>query len=265
MRDRNRGMRNRGRLLRSSAIERDLARLADGSLPPERREVVERLVAGSPELELRLREQRLAVAAIRSVAQRDRAPLAVRMRRRSLVDRRRRRRPVLSLAVAGALGTVVWTVAALGGSQAGLTVAQAATIGARPAIVPVAEPRDGAVMLPSLRAAGLPFPYWEDRFGWRAAGVRRDQIDGRALTTVFYRRGHELIAYTIVTGEPVTAGAAVHTLTRAGIGLGSFSTAQREVVTWLRRGHTCVLSGVGVPLDALTALAVWRGHGRLPY
>jgi hypothetical protein len=26
-----------------------------------------------------------------------------------------------------------------------------------------------------------------------------------------------------------------------------------------------VLSGAGVPLDALTALAAWRNHGKLPY
>jgi hypothetical protein len=248
-----------------SALERDLTRLADGTLPPERRELVERLLAGSPELQLRLREQRRAVAATRWVAQRDRAPVALRMRRRALTDRRPPRTLFIGLGLAGTVGTLAVALATLGGSQAGLTVAQAATIATRPAIVTVAQPRDGAVMLPRLREAGLPFPYWEDRFGWRATGVRRDEVDGRQLTTVFYRRGHQLIGYTIVGGAPLAPGASARTTTRAGLDLGSFSTAQRQVVTWLRRGHTCVLSGVDAPLDALLGLAVWRGSGRLPY
>ena len=38
------------------------------------------------------------------------------------------------------------------------------------------------------RVAGLPFPYWEDHFNWRAAGARDDRIAGRFMTTVLYRR-----------------------------------------------------------------------------
>jgi hypothetical protein len=33
----------------------------------------------------------------------------------------------------------------------------------------------------------------------------------------------------------------------------------------LRRGHTCVLSGVGVPGRVLVRLAAWRGNGTIPY
>jgi hypothetical protein len=242
-----------------------VARLADGTLPPERRELVERLVAGSPELQVRLREQRSALGATRWVAQRDRAPLALRVRHRALSERRPSRAHALGLGLAGAVGALALTLAAIGGSQAGLTVAQAATIAARPALLGVAEPRDGAVALPRLHAAGLPFPYWEDRFGWRATGVRRDRIDGRPLMTVFYRRRGERVAYTIVAGKPLPAGAPTQTLVRGGTVLGILSTPQRRVVTWLRRGHTCVLSSAGVPVDALAALAAWRGSGRLPY
>ena len=36
-------------------------------------------------------------------------------------------------------------------------------------------------------------------------------------------------------------------------------------VTWLRDGHTCVLSGVGVPEDTLTKLAVWKGKGAVTF
>ena len=51
---------------------------------------------------------------------------------------------------------------------------------------------------------------------------------------------------------------------RSGIVVHAFADNRRLIVTWLRRGHTCVLSGVDVPLDALTALAAWRSHGERP-
>jgi hypothetical protein len=129
----------------------------------------------------------------------------------------------------------------------------------------VAEPRHDGVTLPRLRAAGLPFPYWEDRFDWRATGARTDRLDGRVETTVFYRRGARSIAYTIVSGRRLRAAAGARTIVRAGTTLTSFSTDGRQVVTWLRRGHTCVLSTRDAPLDALLKLAVWRGRGRIPY
>lgn len=259
---------------RSHAIERDLAHLADGTLVGSRRELAERLVASSSELQARLREQRRAVAAARSVAQRERAPLGLRMRRRTLredggprqfVGRRRRRRPMLGFGLVGAVGAAVWSLAALGGSQAGLTVAQAATLGARPATVALADPPGDRVTLPGLLAAGLPFPYWEDRFAWRATGARTDRINGRDATTVFYRGGGRLVAYTILDGTSLPAGAGAHTLRSAGTLLTSYSMGDRQVVTWLRRGHTCVLSGRGVSLDAMLKLAAWRGHGQIPY
>ena len=144
-------------------------------------------------------------------------------------------------------------------------MAQAATIAVRPATAAVSEPADDAATLPHVRAAGLPFPYWEDAFGWHATGVRTDNVDGRELTTVFYRRHARRIAYTIVSGTLLPAVAGARTITRSGIVVHVISDGGRRVVTWLRRGHTCVLSGTGVPLDAMLKLAVWRGHGELPY
>ena len=241
-----------------TSIEHDLTRLADGTLDASKRQRVERLVVTSPELKARLHEQRRALAATRTVAQRERAPLPLRLRRPAVAPRRRARRaPTFAAGLAGTLGAVVWTLAALGSSGAGLTVAQAATLATRPAIATVTEPRDDQVTLPDLRAAGLPFPYWDDRFDWRATGSRTDVVEGRTLTTVFYRRGEQTIAYTIVSG----AALAGDTPTR----IGTLSSAERHVVTWLRRGHTCVLSGRGVPFAALIRLADWRDHGRIPY
>lgn len=259
----------RNRIRRANALERDLARLADGTLDPSRRERMERLLAASPELQARLREQRRAVAAVRALARTEHAPLTLRVEHRALIARpTARRMPTLGPGLAGvasAIGAVAVTLAALTGGQAALTVAQAATIAVRPATAPVAKPPDDQVTLPRLGVGGVPFPYWEDHFGWRAAGTRTDRLDGRRLTTVFYRRGTQQVAYTIVSGGALLPAAGARIAVRAGTTLTISTTAGRRVVTWLRRGHTCVLSGRDVPLDALTVLGAWRGSGRIPY
>ncbi len=246
------------------ADERDLTRLADGTLEPERREHVKRLIASSGELQAGLRDQRRALAAIHA-ARGERAPLPLRIRTREIDAGARRRPRTPGLVLAGAVAALVWAMSALGGGQAGPTVADAATVAALPPTMTAPEPRDDGVSLPRLRAAGLPFPYWEDRFGWRATGVRTDRVDSRTLTTVFYSRAGRQIAYTIVGGSPLPAGAVTRTLERNHLALRSFTSGESRVLTWLRRGHTCVLSGVGVPLGAMLKLATWRGHGELPY
>jgi hypothetical protein len=259
-------MRVPGRRPRSSQIERDLARLADGTLKGSRRDRVEELVARSPELQARLRDQRRAVAAVRSVAKIERAPLALHMQHQALIRGQRRWAPAVALGLAGTVGALLWTIAALGGGQAALTVAQAATIAVRPATTSVADPPDDQVTLPGVQAAGMPFPYWEDRFDWHTAGTRTDRMEGRVLTTVFYQRRAERIAYTIVSGNALPPVAAERTTVRAGTLLAVSSSGGRPVVTWLRRGHTCVLSGgQGVSLGALLKLAGWRSHGQIPF
>jgi len=246
------------------AIERDLARLADGSLDPGRRDRVKRTVADSYELQGRLSDQRRAVAAMRALAT-ERAPLGLRLRRRALADRSHTRSATVGLGLAGGLAALALMLGSLGGAQGVLTVADAATIAVRPATTVVAEPRDDAATLPRINAAGLPFPYWEDRFGWVATGVRSDDVGGRRLTTVFYRSHGREIAYTIVPGASLPAVAGARTTERDGVVIRSFLDRGRLVVTWERRGHTCVLSGTGVSAGALSKLAAWRGHGAIPY
>ncbi|HJS92773.1 MAG TPA: hypothetical protein VJ741_00820 [Solirubrobacteraceae bacterium] len=249
------------------SLERDLTRLADGTIKGSRRDRLERRVANSPELQARLNDQRRAIAATRSLAELERAPVALHRQYRELVTRRRRRAPAIALGLAGSAGALACAIAGLGGGQAALTVAQAATIAVRPATTIVAEPAsDDHVALPGVQAEGMPFPYWEDRFGWHATGERTDRIDGHALTTVFYRRGGERIAYTIVSGNALPPVAAAHTTVRGGTVLAGSWSGGRPVVTWLRRGHTCVLSGgPGVSFAALTQLAGWRSHGEIPF
>jgi hypothetical protein len=250
---------------RRRAIERDLARLADGTLSPGRRKRLERSIATSYELQTRLGDQRRAVSAMRALAT-ERAPLALRLRRPALAERSQTRSAAFGLGLAGVLAAFLLMLGSLGGSQGVLTVADAATIAGRPATAAVAEPRDEDATLPLLRAAGLPFPYWEDRFGWVATGVRSDDVRGRLLTTVFYRRDGREIAYTIVPGASLRAVAGARTTELGGVVVDSFMNGGgRRVVTWERRGHTCVLSGTGVPVVALLKLAAWRGHGAIPY
>ena len=170
------------------ATERDLARLADGTLDPGRRERVERSVAASDELQSRLRDQRRAMAAVRAHAV-ERAPLALRSAvARSLRPAGAVAHPDSRLGLRGAVGAVALTLAAAR-RRSGRADRRRRGHARRPARDrAVAEPPDDHATLPRLRAAGLPFPYWEDHFGWIATGVRSDDLDGRLLTTVFYRQ-----------------------------------------------------------------------------
>jgi anti-sigma factor RsiW len=263
---------------RLRSIERDLGALADGSLSEQRRAALERAVADSPELQARLGKQRDALAAVR-LLQAEQAPRQLRARlspspapqgRRSPAHSGRRPAPrrALGLASALALTGLATALVLVGGASPAPTVAEAAVIGALPPTAPVQKPPEDHtihVMLPRARAAGLPFPYWEDRFGWRAVGLRRDRIDGRLLTTVIYARHDQRLAYTIVAGSALPNDARAGVTGRDGTVLRSVSIGRRVVVTWLRRGHTCVLSGTGVAVDALLALGAWRGDGELPY
>src|SRR5262249_13086999 len=165
-----------------------------------------------------------AVEATRSIVQRESAPLTLHLHRPTLAARARlthaarprRRTPLFAVGALGTAGALLWTIAVLGGSQAGLTVAQAATLGTRPATMVVGEPPDNGVTLPGLSAAGLPFPDWEEHFDWDADGARTDQLNGRSETTVFYRRAGQSLAYTIVSGKSLPSAAGARTLVRSG-------------------------------------------------
>jgi hypothetical protein len=249
---------------RDQPTERDLAALADGSLEPGRRAGVERAVAASPELQADVRDQQRALAAVRAVSA-ERAPAALRARVALARPPRRRARRIGALAVAATAAiaaTVVLTLA--GGSATTPSVADAAVLATRPAVAPAPEPAHGAATLPRPRGAGLPFPYWEEHFGWKATGVRRDRLDGRAATTVFYRRQSQLVAYTIVGGRPIPIGSPARVSVQDGTTFRSLVVHGRRAVTWLRRGHTCVLSGTTATRATLLRLAAWRGGGKIP-
>src|SRR5689334_14412653 len=90
----------------------ELAALADGSLPPERRAVLEARVAASPELADRLAEQERAVTLMRTASAEVEAPAALRAR----IDAQRppRRMPVSRRLVAVGAAAAVAVVVVVG-------------------------------------------------------------------------------------------------------------------------------------------------------
>lgn len=260
---------------RQRPTERELAALADGSLPAAKRVRVERAVAASPELQALVAAQRRALSAIDEAAG-QRAPAALRARlelmgrprrtrvagQAALARRSLRRARTLSLAGVAAAVVAAVLVVSLGGGVSAPTVADAAVLATRPPVTPVPSGHTTGATL-AVRAAGLPFPYWDDQFGFRAVGVRHDRLDGRPTTTVFYERGGERVAYTIVSGKPLSFGARARGRVWKGLPVWSLSAHGMVVATWLRRHHSCVLAGRNVPLTVLISLASWRGEGRV--
>lgn len=256
--------------------KRDLAALADGSLPAARRVRVERAVAASPELQAIVAAQRRALFAVDAAA-REQAPPALRAQLELMSGPRRRRpgeRPQAARgpfraarllpvgALAAAVVATVLVVTLGGGSVSAPTVADAAVLASRPAVAPVPPGHPTETTL-RVDAAGLPFPYWGDHFGFRAVGVRHDRLDGRPATTVFYKRGSARVAYTIVSGKPLSFGAPIRPTFRNGVMVWTLSARGMHVATWYRQGHSCVLVARNVPRSVLVGLASWRGDGRI--
>jgi hypothetical protein len=50
-----------------------------------------------------------------------------------------------------------------------------------------------------------------------------------------------------------------------GVALASTTDGPKEIVTWLRDGRTCVMSGNGVRTAELLELASWKGEGSVPF
>jgi anti-sigma factor RsiW len=247
----------------SERDRRDLAALADGLLTGRRRAALEARVASEPALAAALARQRIA-STTRDRAATVSAPSSLRERIDAAQRPRassRRRRALVPAVAALAVAVLAAVLVLPGGAPGGPSVVEAAALGQRPAVEPA--PRPATDKLLDRRGAGLPFPDWSQKFGWRATGARTDTLDGRRMTTVFYAKGAQRIAYTIAGGaalkEPdgndrIVEGTRVR-LVRAG---------QPALVTWLRRGHTCVLSGTADP-EILRKLAGWKGKGAVAF
>jgi anti-sigma factor RsiW len=236
----------------------DLCALADGTLPSNRRAAVEARVAASPELQLLLDRQRRSLAATQALAG-EPAPESLRAtveaRRRARDSRRSRAWLVPRLGVAGALAAVVAVVAVvLSVGPGGPTVAEAAQLADRPPSEPAPPPVGDSDTRLALDVEGVAFPDLLRSFGWRPVGARRDKLDGRNTTTVFYEKDARRIAYVIVAGSALPRPSGAEGTTRGDVLYQTLRVDGRPVVTWRRAGRTCVLIGTASP-DELLALA----------
>jgi anti-sigma factor RsiW len=245
----------------------DLVAVADGSLPPERQADVLARVDASSALSAALERQRRAVAAIRAAA--ISAPPGLRAR---VEAERRPTRPLswpigrllIPAGVATAAAALLVVVLLLAGGPARApAVNEIADLGARPSLAPPASADPVRPALLTLRAAGLPFPNLRT-LEWRVVGAREDAVRGRPTTTAFYERHGRRIAYTIVSGHALEPPDGGRRIVRSGITFVGFERGGRQVITWTRRGHTCVLSGPGTRQAALLKLASWTGKGSIP-
>jgi hypothetical protein len=150
-------------------------------------------------------------------------------------------------------------VAGGGGGAFTLREVTAATL--RPAAIaaPARDEKNPAELTAAVD--GVAFPYWADRFGWRASGERIDRLAGRTIITVFYvdRHGRRL-GYAIVGGTrppPLDGEVAWHGHTSFHL----FVNAGARAVAWLRAGHLCVVSGRGLDGATLLRLASWSPGG----
>jgi hypothetical protein len=195
-----------------------------------------------------------------------RAPDSLHRQVGTLVASRRRRKLALHPPVLGAVAAAVVLVVALavvlsGGGSPTLNMHQAAapTLSAATR----SAPRESSTNHAELTAAvdGVKFPYWEDRFGWRSTGMRSDQIAGRAITTVFYSDASgRRIGYAILAGTPAPRIGGGVVVWRGGVPYRLLTANGAAVVTWLRDGRLCVVSGRDVSSATLLKLASWSDH-----
>ena len=124
-----------------------------------------------------------------------------------------------------------------------------------------AAPAENASRRGQLMAAvdGIPFPYWEEHFGWRATGSRQDRVAGRSVTTVFYSdSAGRRVGYTIVAGTPAPRALSGSVHWRNGTPYRFTRIDGSGVVTWLRKGHLCIVAAPGVREAKLLSLASWH-------
>ena len=248
----------------------DLARLADGTLPADRRAEVEARVAASPQLASILARQGIALEALRGTAD-----IGAPARLRADVERRRgagrgvrreRRRIVIVQSIAAAAAVALALILVLPSGFSGApSVADAAALAQEPPTQPAPGGVPGAPALLRAEVDDVPFPNYAAKFGWKPVGAREDDPSGRDATTVHYEKGARTIQYTIVSGDALDPPSEARSTTRGGVEFRAFRDDGRMVVTWERDGHTCVLSGKAARPAELLALADWRGKGAIPF
>jgi hypothetical protein len=237
-----------------------LTRLADGSLPESERAQLGAEVRASPEQTAALAQQRQAVSLLRSVDVA--APYSLRSQVEAMAHPRAARRrlvwpriPIVAVGAAFAAALVAFVLVISAGSSAP-TVPQTAHLALFSATLPAPPEDDSHANLLALHADGIPFPNYVNSIGWEAAGVRRDTLHGRTVTTVFYTDASgQRIGYAIVSGAPLTVPAGRVT-DIGGIHFTLARSGSAQLITWRRAGHTCIIAGRDVRAATLLDLAV---------
>jgi len=248
--------------------QRELTQLADGRLRGSKRLALEARISSEPLLAAALERQRVAAVALRTLELEVPAALRARVeaeRRRSSTPARRRR-----LAIAGGLATATAAAALLAvmvlpTGSGGPSVDEAARLAASPATQATVAVDQSNPKLLDVASDDVPFPNLEGEFGWREAGARGDDLDGRHARTVFYERGGRRISYTIVAGEAIEQPPGARTRSIKGVEFASFEAGGTRAVTWQREGHTCVLASREASDEELVELASWTGKGSVPF
>jgi hypothetical protein len=159
----------------------------------------------------------------------------------------------LRAGLAGATASVAAVVAVVlviaGGTAAPSLAAVTALAGRGPAGPAPGADASAPTTLLSTAVGGLHFPNWQSQGGWRAAGQRSDTVGGRHVRTVYYTHDGTRLAYSIVA-EPALAGSS-----GANEPYKVVSHGRQTSVIWTDKGHTCVLTGVGVSPGTLWNLA----------
>jgi len=173
-----------------------------------------------------------------------------------------RLKPTLAaMAIAAIAGGAIALLTGTGTRTAGPSVGEASALTLRAATM--GAPSESTAHAAQLNVAvdGVAFPYWNERFGWRATGARRDTVGRRAVTTVFYADASgRRIGYAILAGTPAPRISGGVIAWRGAVPYRLLTENGASVVTWLRDGRLCVVSGHGVSSATLLRLASWSEH-----
>jgi hypothetical protein len=134
------------------------------------------------------------------------------------------------LAATLAVGVVVVVLTSMASTDTGELAAAAA----KPPSAPVPGSADELRL--AVTSDGIAFPDWQPRLGWRATGVRRDDLDGRRAVTVTYERDGREVAYAIL-GRPALD------LPDGTRPYRALDHEGRNAVAWVHEGRTCLLLG----------------------
>jgi hypothetical protein len=188
-----------------------------------------------------------------------RAPLALRQSLEAARTARRPRRRLVAPGLAAVTALAAVLVVALGAGDEQVSSPSVQDVAAITRL-PAAHGAPAAAPGRHLKAAveGLAFPDWHKAFGWEATGRRADRVEGRDVTTVYYRYSDERhLGYAIVAGAPLRT-AAGREIVRSGTHYRVLTRSGRTTLTWTQAGHTCVIDApTSVTVATLVRLADW--------